>query len=116
MAPIANVNIASAEFKADPFPFYAQLRSEAPVYRTMLPDKRNAWLVTRHNDVLTVPKDDRFGKDQCADTALAAGDVQAAIAKHARRGGTQPFAAAWTGAEDRPKDFGGTLVVARIPT
>jgi cytochrome P450 PksS len=64
MPPIANVNIASSEFKADPFPFYAQLRSEAPVYRTMLPDKRNVWLVTRYNDVLTVLKDDRFGKDK----------------------------------------------------
>ncbi len=64
MPPIAHVNIASSEFKADPFPFYAQLRSEAPVYRTMLPDKRNVWLVTRYNDVLTVLKDDRFGKDK----------------------------------------------------
>ncbi len=64
MLPIAHVNIASSEFKANPFPFYAQLRSEAPVYRTILPDKRNAWLVTRYNDVLTVLKDDRFGKDK----------------------------------------------------
>jgi cytochrome P450 len=64
MPSIANANIASSEFKADPFPFYAQLRSEAPVYRTKLPDKRNVWLVTRYNDVLTVLKDDRFGKDK----------------------------------------------------
>jgi cytochrome P450 len=64
MPPIAHVNIASSEFKADPFPFYAQLRSEAPVYRTILPDKRNVWLVTRYNDVLTVLKDDRFSKDK----------------------------------------------------
>jgi cytochrome P450 len=64
MPPIAHVNLASSEFKADPFPFYAQLRSEAPVYRTILPDKRNVWLVTRYDDVLTVLKDDRFGKDK----------------------------------------------------
>ncbi len=64
MPPIAYVNIASSKFKADPFPFYAQLRSEAPVYRTILPDKRNVWLVTRYNDVLTVLKDDRFSKDK----------------------------------------------------
>src|ERR1700736_374299 len=64
MPSIARVNIASSEFKADPFPFYAQLRSEAPVYRTILPDKRNVWLVTRYHDVLTVLKDDRFGKDK----------------------------------------------------
>ena len=30
MAPIAHVNIASSEFKAAPFPFYAQLRSFVP--------------------------------------------------------------------------------------
>ena len=64
MPAIAHVNIASSEFKADPFPFYAQLRSEAPVYQTTLPDRRNVWLVTRYNDVLTVLKDDRFSKDK----------------------------------------------------
>ena len=64
MPPIAQVNIAGSEFKADPFPFYARLRSEAPVYQTKLPDRRNVWLVTRYNDVLSVLKDDRFGKDK----------------------------------------------------
>jgi len=64
MAPIARVNIASSEFKANPFPFYAQLRSEAPVYRTKLPDSRDVWLVTRYDDVLALLKDDRFGKDK----------------------------------------------------
>jgi cytochrome P450 len=64
MPPIAYVNIASSKFKAAPFPFYAQLRSEAPVYRTMLPDKRSVWLVTRYDDVLAALKDDRFSKDK----------------------------------------------------
>src|SRR5260370_21898902 len=64
MNPIVEVDIASSEFKANPFPFYARLRSEAPVYRTKLPDKRSAWLVTRYNDVFSVLKDDRFGKDK----------------------------------------------------
>ena len=61
---IANVNIASSEFKADPFSFYARLRSEAPVYQTTLPDKRKAWLIARYDDVLAVLKDNRFGKDK----------------------------------------------------
>jgi len=64
MNAIPNVNIASPEFKANPFRFYARLRTEAPVYRTKLPDKRNVWLVTRYSDVLSVLKDDRFGKDK----------------------------------------------------
>jgi len=64
MAPLAYVNIAGSEFKADPFPFYARLRSEEPVYRTKLPDRRDVWLVTRYDDVVAVLKDDRFGKDK----------------------------------------------------
>jgi cytochrome P450 PksS len=64
MAEIASVNIASPDFKANPFPFYARLRSEVPVYRTKLPDQRSAWLVTRYPDVVALLKDDRFSKDQ----------------------------------------------------
>src|SRR6266853_1265942 len=64
MPPIAHVNLASSEFKANPFPFYARLRNEAPVYRTKLPDKRTVWLITRYKDVLSVLKDDRFSKDR----------------------------------------------------
>jgi cytochrome P450 len=64
MPVIAHVNLASSEFKANPFPFYARLRNEAPVYRTKLPDKRTVWLITRYKDVLDVLKDDRFSKDR----------------------------------------------------
>jgi cytochrome P450 len=64
MPPIAHVNLASSEFKANPFPFYARLRNEAPVYRTKLPDNRTVWLITRYKDVLSVLKDDRFSKDR----------------------------------------------------
>ena len=64
VAPIRPVNILSREFKADPFPFYAQLRADAPVYCTKLPDKRNAWLVTRYDDVAALLKDERFVKDR----------------------------------------------------
>jgi cytochrome P450 len=64
MTSIAHVNLASSEFKANPFPFYAHLRNEAPVFRTKLPDKRTVWLITRYEDVLSVLKDDRFSKDR----------------------------------------------------
>ena len=64
MAPIKNVDISSAAFKANPYPFYAQLRDEAPVHRITLGDKRTAWLVSRYEDVVTVLKDDRFVKDK----------------------------------------------------
>jgi hypothetical protein len=32
-----SVNLASREFKADPFPFYARLRAELPVCRVTVP-------------------------------------------------------------------------------
>jgi cytochrome P450 len=64
MTPIKDVDISSPAFKANPYPFYAQLRDQAPVHRLILGDKRPAWLVTRYDDVVTVLKDDRFVKDK----------------------------------------------------
>jgi len=64
MNPIKDVDISSPEFKANPYPYYARLRAEAPVHRIILGDKRPAWLVTRYDDVTTVLKDDRFVKDK----------------------------------------------------
>ena len=59
------VDVTGAQFKANPFPFYAQLRAEAPVFPVVIrmPVKRRAWLVTRYDDVLDVLKDARFVKN-----------------------------------------------------
>ncbi len=59
-----DVNIASPEHKADPHPFYARLRAEAPVARVTLPDRQAAWLVTRYDDVAAALKDERLVKDR----------------------------------------------------
>ena len=40
------------------------MRAEAPVYRTTLPHKQVAWLVTRYEDVLGILKDERIVKDR----------------------------------------------------
>jgi cytochrome P450 len=56
-------DLASPRFKANPYPFYARLRNEAPVWRTTLRDRRMAWLVTRYEDVAGVLKDRTFAKD-----------------------------------------------------
>ncbi len=59
------IDVTSAQFKANPFPFYARLRAEAPVFpvSVRMPVKRRAWLVTRYDDVLDVLKDARFAKN-----------------------------------------------------
>src|SRR5687768_4451604 len=58
------VNLASRQFKADPYPFYAELRAQAPVYRTTLPGRRPVWLVTRYADVVALLKDERLVKNR----------------------------------------------------
>jgi cytochrome P450 len=63
MAPMMSFNIASRQFKTNPYPIYAQLRAEAPVARVALPDKRVAWLITRYDDVLAALRDERLVKD-----------------------------------------------------
>lgn len=62
---IQPVDMASPQFKANPFPFYAQLRNEAPVYRLTLnrPANNPLWIITRYQDVASVLKDERFVKD-----------------------------------------------------
>ena len=60
---ITPVNVVSREFKANPYPFYAQLRAEAPVYALNIPLRGKAWYVTRYDDVLALVKDERFVKD-----------------------------------------------------
>jgi cytochrome P450 PksS len=55
--------VGTPEFKSNPYPFYARLREESPVYRALLPTKETAWLITRYDDVMKVLKDERFVKD-----------------------------------------------------
>jgi cytochrome P450 len=63
MPDIPQPNLASAGFQANPFPFFARLRSEAPVFRARLPNGRAAWLVTRYDDAVAALKDERLLKD-----------------------------------------------------
>ena len=60
------VNIVSADFKANPFPLLANLRAQEPVFRTHLPDKTKTpvWLLTRYEDVFALLKDERFPKNR----------------------------------------------------
>jgi cytochrome P450 PksS len=59
-------DLSSPRFKADPHPFYARLRAEAPVYPVIVrvPDRRRAWLVTRYDDIAAVLEDGRVVKDR----------------------------------------------------
>lgn len=55
-------DLARPSFKANPYPLYARLRTEAPVCPTKLLGQPT-WLITRYADVFAVLKDERFVKD-----------------------------------------------------
>jgi cytochrome P450 len=48
---------------ADPYPFYALLRTQRPVARVEIPPAPPLWLVTRHEDVKAALADPRLRKD-----------------------------------------------------
>lgn len=64
MAPLLSFNLASPQFKANQYAIYARLRAQSPVARVALPDKREAWLVTRYEDVFAWLRDERLVKDR----------------------------------------------------
>lgn len=55
-------DLARPQFKANPYPLYARLRAEAPIYRTRFLG-RPAWLITRYDDVVALLKEERAVKD-----------------------------------------------------
>src|SRR4029453_550466 len=47
------------EFHANPYPFYHRLRAADPVHRTPM----GLWVLTRYDDVVSVLRDPRFGRE-----------------------------------------------------
>jgi cytochrome P450 len=62
LPPVKGSLLASPAFKANPYPFYARMRAEAPVFEIKTPFTR-AWLVTRYDDVIAMLRDERLSKD-----------------------------------------------------
>src|SRR5262245_4732974 len=64
MDPLTNVNIASPEFKANPYPFYARPRARGAGWRVAPTGKHAPSLIAREDDVVAALKDERFAKDK----------------------------------------------------
>ena len=57
-------DLFTSAFKTDPFPTFAQMRQDAPVYAHIAPSGETIWYITRYEDVTAVLKDDsNFCKD-----------------------------------------------------
>jgi cytochrome P450 len=61
-----------ADFIADPFPFYKELRDQGPVHRVMAAPGVEVWLIARYGDGRAALSDPRFSSDlrDAADTGL----------------------------------------------
>ncbi len=57
-------NLASSDFKANPYPVFAQLRVSDPVHQFSSSNGQSTWLITRYADVELVLRDERFVKDR----------------------------------------------------
>ena len=63
METSTELNLASPVFKANPYPAFAQIRSQDPVYQMKRPSGQVVWLITRYKDADAVLRDQRFVKD-----------------------------------------------------
>lgn len=66
MNPVKASFLARSEFKADPYPFYARMRHEEPVFRLSIPFPAQLWLLTRYDDIVVMLKDERLSRDLLA--------------------------------------------------
>jgi cytochrome P450 len=69
---LAEWDVASPEFQADPYPVYAALLEQGPVTRIVRPDFRSDW-VTHYDAVAGVLRDERFLSVQVPEEMMAAG-------------------------------------------
>ena len=57
-------DLFSQDFKVNPYPTFARMRREAPVYAHQSPGGQTIWYITRYDDVVAVLKDtEHFVKD-----------------------------------------------------
>lgn len=55
---IEEYDLFSPDFKANPFPTYARMRANSPVYAHVAPNGSTIWYITRYADVLAILRDD----------------------------------------------------------
>jgi cytochrome P450 len=66
MFDTTQIALSDPQFKANPYPVFARLRTEAPVCQVRFARNRPAltWLVTRYDDVVSILRDPRISSDR----------------------------------------------------
>ncbi|GCE25054.1 cytochrome P450 [Dictyobacter alpinus] len=60
---MASIELGSPNFKANPYPIFANVRKNDPIKQVVLPGNRLGWLITRYEDAELALRDPRFIKD-----------------------------------------------------
>ncbi|UNO39327.1 cytochrome P450 [Streptomyces sp. MST-110588] len=63
MSDIVDLEAYGPDFVADPYPYYAKLRAQAPVHRARLSEGEEMWLVVGHDEARAALADPRLNKD-----------------------------------------------------
>ena len=64
MTTAVKYDVLAPDVRWNPYPVYAQMRQEVPVYKTPYYEMgANPWLLTRYDDCVTLQKDPRFTKN-----------------------------------------------------
>lgn len=63
MSQLTEQDLASSAFKANPYPTFARLRADDPVYLINSCEGERTWLITRYKDGEMVLRDERFVKN-----------------------------------------------------
>jgi cytochrome P450 PksS len=58
------IDMQGPEFRADPYPFYARMRRETPIFKVKVSGfGREAWVVTRYDDIVGALKEPKLSSD-----------------------------------------------------
>ncbi|MEX3011198.1 cytochrome P450 [Hoeflea sp. TYP-13] len=71
-----SINLFGPEMLEDPFPIYKRLRESDPVHWD---SARNAWIVTRHRDVMAVMKNRSFSSDRVTSARMRYSEKHKAV-------------------------------------
>ena len=84
MQPLSSYTFADAGVMQDPYPYYERLRAEDPVH---FDEGIQTWLVTRHDDILTVTRNTEVYSDEMRVSKAIRSPFQAEVNEYMQREG-----------------------------
>jgi cytochrome P450 len=84
MQPLSSFTFADPKVMQDPYPYYERLRAEDPVH---FDEGIRTWLVTRHDDILTVARNTQVYSDEMRVSKSIRSPFQAEVEEHMQREG-----------------------------